>query len=321
MKRIGTMPAAILFAVLCPATLFGAADAAKDTPGSPPDAKPIFLKDAYPGLSSGCLTFVRLSSLPEGVLLHTKHLTVRETDLNQEIEKAQPELREKLRKNSFYLLEQTAIRKLLLSLAQDEVAKTKPDNTPPKSEPELLDAFLQSLTIQVKVTDEEVADFYRQNQDLCGGATLSQMQEVLKQVVLQEKRQKVVEEYIRTLGQQIRIEIASPWCAVQAERMRDNPVDRARWNGRPSLVDFGSAGCRPCDMMAPILETLKEKYQGKLDVLFIHVGQEPILAGRYGIQSIPIQVFFDEKGREVFRHVGFFPQNEVEKKLQEMGVK
>jgi thioredoxin 1 len=98
-------------------------------------------------------------------------------------------------------------------------------------------------------------------------------------------------------------------------------VDKARASGKPSLVDFGSTGCRPCDMLAPILEALKEKYAGKLNVLFIHIGQEQILASRYGIQTIPAQVFFDKNGKEVFRHIGFFPQDEIEKKLAELGFK
>lgn len=37
------------------------------------------------------------------------------------------------------------------------------------------------------------------------------------------------------------------------------------------------------------------------------------------IASIPVQVFFDKTGKEFFRHVGFFPQTEVEKKILEMG--
>jgi len=60
---------------------------------------------------------------------------------------------------------------------------------------------------------------------------------------------------------------------------------------------------------------------GHPNVLFVHVREEQVLAARYGVQSIPVQVFFDKDGREVFRHVGFFPQEELEKKLAEMGVK
>jgi thioredoxin 1 len=101
----------------------------------------------------------------------------------------------------------------------------------------------------------------------------------------------------------------------------DNPVDKARSSGRPSLVDFGSKGCKPCDMLAPILAELKKKHDGRANVIFINVRDEQILAARYGIESIPTQIFFDKDGKEVFRHVGFFPQDQIEKKLAEIGVK
>ncbi len=108
--------------------------------------------------------------------------------------------------------------------------------------------------------------------------------------------------------------------AKQAVLARDNPVDQARDSGKPSLVDFGATGCGPCDRMTPILEDLEDKYPGKRNVLFVHVCEKQILGAKYGIQTIPVQVFFDKDGREVFRHTGFFPQDEIEKKLAEMGV-
>jgi thioredoxin 1 len=61
-------------------------------------------------------------------------------------------------------------------------------------------------------------------------------------------------------------------------------------------------------MMAPILENLKAKYKGKLNVLFVHVRERQVLGAKYGIQTIPVQAFFDKDGNEVFRHVGFFPR-------------
>ena len=56
-------------------------------------------------------------------------------------------------------------------------------------------------------------------------------------------------------------------------------------------------------------------------MLFVSVRVEQVLASRYGVQTIPVQVFFDASGKEVFRHTGFWPQEELEKKLAEMGVK
>jgi len=86
-------------------------------------------------------------------------------------------------------------------------------------------------------------------------------------------------------------------------------------------VEFGATGCVPCDMMQPILDNLRKDYPQKLNVVFVHVREEQVLAARYGIRSIPVQVFFDAQGQEVFRHVGFFAQAEVDKQLAAMGVR
>jgi thioredoxin 1 len=74
-------------------------------------------------------------------------------------------------------------------------------------------------------------------------------------------------------------------------------------------------------MLAPILETLREKYKGKANVVVVQTGEEPVLSSRYGIEVIPLQIFYDKTGKEVFRHTGFFPQDEIEKQLSKMGVK
>ena len=184
----------------------------------------------------------------------------------------------------------------------------------------MIQKYLTGLVANVQASDAEVTTFYEENKDACGGATLDQVKDQLKQLVLQQKQQKLVDEHVRTLGQRMSIEVSAAWTKEQSVLAKDNPVDKARSSGKPSLVDFGSTGCRPCDMLAPILETLKDKYAGKANVLFVHVGEEQILAARYGIQTIPMQFFFDKDGKEVFRHVGFWPQAEIEKKLAEMGV-
>ena len=123
-----------------------------------------------------------------------------------------------------------------------------------------------------KSATSEVAKFYEENKEACGGATLEQVKDQLKQLVLQQKQQDLVDEHVRTLGQRMSIEVSAAWAKEQAVLAKDNPVDKARSSGKPSLVDFGSTGCRPCDMLAPILETLKAKYAGKANVLFVHVG-------------------------------------------------
>jgi thiol-disulfide isomerase/thioredoxin len=278
------------------------------------------LSAVYPGLTSGALSFATLNQALTNALLVYGDLRITETDLKTEIAAMPVNQREKVGKNGLFVLDNMATDKLLLSAARQRAVETKTDISG-KSDKAIIQDYLNAAAETLTVTDVEVSEFYEQNKDSCGGASLEKMKDQIKSYVLQQKQQEAVSEYIRTLGQRMPIQLAAAWVKEQAALALDNPVDKARSSGKPTLVDFGSVGCRPCDMMAPILKDLEKKYEGKANVLFVHVGEQPVLAARYGIRSIPVQAFFDATGREVYRHTGFFPQPDVEKKMAELGVK
>jgi len=316
MKPGRTLALAVLVA-----GLFGSYLSAEENPAaSAAGDKAALVSEAYPGLASGCLTYARLSDLPKGTLLKAGDLAITEKDVADEIAKAPPDVRTQLKKNGFFVLEQIAGPKLIVQVAKAEAARTGKE-LPSQVDRLVVDYHIGGLAEKVEVTDAEVADFYQKNKGLVGNATLDQVKAEVRNYLVREKQQAVIAKYIETLGQRTPIEVSAAWAKEQAAIAKDNPVDKARTSGRPSVVDFGASGCRPCDMMAPILETLKKKYDGKANVLFVHVREEQVLASRYGVQSIPVQVFFDKDGKEVSRHVGFFPQDEIEKQLAEMGVK
>lgn len=281
--------------------------------------KPSTLNELYPGLTRSSLTYAVATELSEGVLLKAGNLVIKDKDVNEEIAKAQEQMRPKLEKNAFFVLEQIATFKLLLAEAKVGAAKNELDISK-KSEQAIIQDYLRTLAKTVTVSDVEILDFYKSNKETLGGATLEQVRPQIEQFLLQQKQQELVNKHVQTIGQRVQIEVSASWLKAQAASAKDNPVDKARSSGRVSLVDFGSTGCVPCDMLAPILETLKEKYKDKVNVVFVQVGHEPILASRYGIQAIPVQIFFDNTGKEVFRHVGFFPQEQIEKKLSEIGI-
>lgn len=87
----------------------------------------------------------------------------------------------------------------------------------------------------------------------------------------------------------------------------------------PMLLELGSQSCVPCKMMMPILADFKENYGDKLNVRFIDVWKNRDQAVKYGINSIPMQLFFDEDGEELFRHTGFFSKDEIIAKWRELG--
>ena len=273
----------------------------------------------YPRLTSGVLAGATLAELPDGVLLRVGDLEVTAGELQEVVANAPKALREQLQKNAFYLLEDLAARKLLLLAARQAAAQSGKELAG-KSEQEIIEDYSNGLASQVKVTQEEVADFYEKNKDMCGGAELEQIRSELTQYVLQEKRLEVIARRPLELARTAPLTISAAWVKGQVPLAMDNPVDRARASGKPTLVDFGSTGCRPCVMMEAVMKSLTKDWGDKLNVVFVHVTKEPVLVARFGISSIPVQFIFNAEGQEVFRHTGFLPQDAIEEQLEEMGV-
>ena len=73
-----------------------------------------------------------------------------------------------------------------------------------------------------------------------------------------------------------------------------------------AMVDFWASWCGPCKMLSPLVEALAEQYDGKALVAKVNVDEEPDLAARFGVMSIPTVVFL-KNGREFARKVGVMP--------------
>lgn len=73
-----------------------------------------------------------------------------------------------------------------------------------------------------------------------------------------------------------------------------------------AMVDFWASWCGPCKMVAPVIEELGTKYEGKAIVGKVDVDANQALAGQYGVMSIPTVIFFKD-GKEIERKVGVQP--------------
>lgn len=90
--------------------------------------------------------------------------------------------------------------------------------------------------------------------------------------------------------------------------------------GMVTMIDLGRETCTQCKMMIPILEKLGKEYKGKAAIVFINLLEDPEQQYRFKLKALPTQIFFDPKGKEVYRHTGFMGEKAITDQLKKMGV-
>ncbi len=84
----------------------------------------------------------------------------------------------------------------------------------------------------------------------------------------------------------------------------DNFAEEVLQSDKPVLVDFWAPWCGPCRMLAPIVEEIAEEYADSVKVGKVNVDDEPALAAKFGISSIPALLVF-QNGAVVNSAVGY----------------
>jgi thioredoxin 1 len=272
------------------------------------------IAENYPFLATYALPHAVLAKLKPGILLVSGKVIIKGSEVDSKIRRSDRAVRNQLQKNAFYVLEKMAAHRLLL---QEALTHGEKRQGPSKK---IVDRYLNQKFKDLTVSEEELRQYYRENKYLLGDPDLDPLKESLRDFLKEQKKQKAIRHYIMTLGQRRLIQVNEDWAKNQNIIAEENPVDRLRTAGKPGLVLFGAMGECSCDMVSPILINLREKYKSRLEVLIISLREERVLADRYGVQTIPDLIFFDRKGREIFRHVGFLPERAIEEKLKHFGL-
>lgn len=112
--------------------------------------------------------------------------------------------------------------------------------------------------------------------------------------------------------------------AVKNLPLKGQAKNEAKTNNfKATFIELGSVNCVPCKMMQPVMKEIEQEYGSQVNVVFhdVWTPEGKSYGEQYRIQAIPTQVFLDKNGKEYFRHIGFFPKEEIVKVLQKQVVK
>lgn len=85
----------------------------------------------------------------------------------------------------------------------------------------------------------------------------------------------------------------------------------------PVVLDFFATWCGPCRLLSPVLEELAAQYRDEVRFCKVNVDEQPDLAARFGIASIPTLLFFKD-GEIKKKSLGYRRKQELDEILQEL---
>ena len=92
---------------------------------------------------------------------------------------------------------------------------------------------------------------------------------------------------------------------VNTEEFRNEAM-----NASVAVVDFNATWCGPCRMLAPVLEDISEKYEGRISFFSVDVDENPALAMQYRVSSVPCLVLLKD-GKFIDQSIGFRPEPQL----------
>ena len=275
--------------------------------------------------------FFYLENPSRQVLARVNDEKITVEQFNKELAKVENPMQDMYKEEPNKLLEGIIIKTLLLQEAkkQGPSAPVKTYKDAAKGslslEETIINEFMEKkFSSPSEVTREEIERFYKMYKDQMQGKPLKEVTPAIEQYIREAKRQEALGQFLGELRKNAKVEIFED----RLKRIASKPAEsntaedfkKALLSGKPMLVDFGANSCIPCRQMRPILKEVGKEYTGKASVLVIDVYKYQGLARDYKVQLIPTLIFFDSKGKEVFRHMGAMEKRKIVEKLKEIGI-
>ena len=277
------------------------------------------------------LYFFYFQSPSRQVLAQVNGEKITVEEFNADIAKVEDPLGQMYREEPQPFLEEIVVKKLLLQEAKREgisppvkTYKDKEKDALPPEEFLISELMKKKFSTPPTVTKEEIKNFYAMFKTQMGGKSLEQVSPALEQLIREGKQQEQLKVYVGELRSKAKVEIdqirLQKIAAKAPESNTEDEFKNALASGKPVLVDFGANSCVPCRQLRPILKEVSKESSGKAEILVIDVYKYQTLAKEHKIMLIPTLVFFDSKGKEVFRHLGVLDKEKIVAKLKEIGV-
>jgi len=206
------------------------------------------IAENYPLLSSSTLASANLAKLPKDVLIRSGSIEVKRQELEQEMATAPDNIKEQLQNNAFFILEQKFTEKVLVEESRSALAKQGQD-VDNLSDRDVIQSFMMDMVKDVEPTEAEMTEFYAANKELMGEMTYEAVKGQIAGFLRQQKQQEIVQDYVTGILTKREVEISESWAQEKLSLAMNNDVDQARQSGKPTLVNFGSDSCVPCQMM------------------------------------------------------------------------
>ncbi|MBD5163857.1 MAG: thioredoxin [Bacteroidales bacterium] len=103
-----------------------------------------------------------------------------------------------------------------------------------------------------------------------------------------------------------------------AQKFTDSNIEEIIATGKPVVVDFWATWCGPCMAMSPIVDSLAEQYEGKVEIGKYNIEEETEFCNQNRVMSIPLFLFFKDGKKTSIRLTGKVSEEELKSKIEEL---